>query len=179
MTTINVTHDQREALVVSDEVIVMNGGEIQQNARRSTPIARPSNAFVANFIGVTNFIEGKVAAVSAQVAAIDAHGMRLSGVAADSQLSVGGSCAGAVRAEQIRIAAKSNGLAGLETVVDGHVVRLHLSKANASVYEIRVPGLGDALMRVFDHDPETHLQFSPGEEVCLGWNARDMHVFQK
>jgi putative spermidine/putrescine transport system ATP-binding protein len=34
-------------------------------------------------------------------------------------------------------------------------------------------------MRVFDHDPESHLQFGPGDEVRLGWNARDMHVFQK
>ncbi|WP_137157562.1 ABC transporter ATP-binding protein [Rhizobium sp. FKL33] len=178
VTTINVTHDQREALVVSDEVIVMNGGEIQQNARPIDAYRTPSNAFVANFIGVTNFIEGKVAALSTPAAVFDAHGMRLSGVAADPKLAIGGSCAGAIRAEQIRIAARGNGLVGLETVVDGHVLDC-IFEGERVVYEIRVPGLGDALMRVFDHDPETHLQFSPGEEVCLGWNARDMHVFQK
>ncbi|MBB1251047.1 MULTISPECIES: ABC transporter ATP-binding protein [unclassified Rhizobium] len=178
VTTINVTHDQREALVVSDEVIVMNDGEIQQNARPVDAYRTPSNAFVANFIGVTNFIDGRVVDLSAPAAAIESNGRRLAGVAADPKLAVGSRCAGAVRAEQVRIAVKGDGLAGLETVVAGRVVDC-IFEGERVVYEIRVGELGDALMRVFDHDPETHLQFSPGEEVCLGWNARDMHVFQK
>jgi putative spermidine/putrescine transport system ATP-binding protein len=178
VTTINVTHDQREALVVSDDVIVMNGGEIQQNARPIDAYRTPSNAFVANFIGVTNFIAGKVVDLSAPGAIVEADGKHLSGVAADSELAIGASCVGAVRAEQIRIASKDAGLSGLGMVVDGRVVDC-IFEGERVVYEIRVAELGEALMRVFDHDPETHLQFSPGDEVSLGWNARDMHVFTK
>lgn len=63
VTTINVTHDQREALVVSDEVIVMNDGVIQQKARPVCAYRAPENAFVANFIGVTNFLHGTVSGV--------------------------------------------------------------------------------------------------------------------
>jgi putative spermidine/putrescine transport system ATP-binding protein len=178
VTTINVTHDQREALVVSDEVIVMSGGEIQQKARPVDAYRAPCNAFVANFIGVTNFIDGKVVDLTSSRVVFEANGLRLAGVVADAALAVGLPCAAAVRAEQIRIAQKRRSLDGLETVVDGQVVDC-IFEGERVVYEIRVPGLAGVLMRVFDHDPESHLQFGPGEEVRLGWNARDMHVFQK
>ncbi|MBB4273447.1 ABC transporter ATP-binding protein [Rhizobium mongolense] len=178
VTTINVTHDQREALVVSDEVIVMSGGEIQQKARPVDAYRAPCNAFVANFIGVTNFIDGKVVDLTSSRVVFDANGLRLAGVVADAALAAGAPCAAAVRAEQIRIVQKSGSLDGLETVVDGQVVDC-IFEGERVVYEIRVPGLAGVLMRVFDHDPESHLQFGPGEEVRLGWNARDMHVFQK
>jgi putative spermidine/putrescine transport system ATP-binding protein len=178
VTTINVTHDQREALVVSDEVIVMDGGSIQQKARPVDAYRAPSNAFVANFIGVTNFIEGNVVELTSARAVFEANGVRLVGIPADAALATGISCSGAVRAEQIRIAPKDRLLEGLETVVDGQVVDC-IFEGERVVYEIQVPRLAGVLMRVFDHDPESHLQFGPGDEVRLGWNARDMHVFQK
>ncbi len=58
VTTINVTHDQREALVVSDDIIVMDGGEIQQHAQPVTMYREPANPFVAGFIGVSTFLDG-------------------------------------------------------------------------------------------------------------------------
>lgn len=178
VTTINVTHDQREALVVSDEVIVMNIGEIQQKARPVDAYRTPANAFVANFIGVTNFIEGKVVGIASPNVEIEAEGARLGGIVSDDKLVIGSACAGAVRAEQIRIAPKYGRLEGLSTVVEGRVEDC-IFEGERVVYEIRVQALGGALMRVFDHDPESHLQFGPGDDVRLGWNARDMHVFQK
>lgn len=178
VTTINVTHDQREALVVSDEIIVMNGGAIQQKARPVDAYRAPSNAFVANFIGVTNFLEGRIVELTSTQAVFETNGVRLVGIAADAALAAGLSCSGALRAEQIRIAPRGGRLDELETVVDGQVVDC-IFEGDRVVYEIRVPDLAGVLMRVFDHDPESHLQFGPGDEVRLGWNARDMHVFQK
>ncbi len=177
VTTINVTHDQREALVVSDEIIVMNGGEIQQKARPVDAYRTPSNAFVANFIGVTNFIEGKVIDIASPAATFEASGLRLAGIAADAALASGAPCKGAVRAEQIRIAPGNSQLDGLEFTIQGRVADC-IFEGERVVYEVRVPGLADVTMRVFDHDPESHLQFGPGDEVRLGWNARDMYVFQ-
>ncbi|WP_322883500.1 ABC transporter ATP-binding protein (plasmid) [Sinorhizobium medicae] len=178
VTTINVTHDQREALVVSDEIIVMNGGAIQQKARPVDAYRAPSNAFVANFIGVTNFLEGRIVELTSTQAVFESNGVRLVGIAADAALAAGLSCSGALRAEQIRIAPRGGRLDDLETVVDGQVVDC-IFEGDRVVYEIRVPDLAGVLMRVFDHDPASHLQFGPGDEVRLGWNARDMHVFQK
>ena len=58
ITSIYVTHDQSEALVMSDRVVVMNNGMIQQVGDPHTIYARPVNTFVANFIGVANLMEG-------------------------------------------------------------------------------------------------------------------------
>ena len=56
VTTINVTHDQREALIMSDEIIVMDKGRVQQMGRPAVTYRAPANPFVAGFIGVTNFL---------------------------------------------------------------------------------------------------------------------------
>ena len=58
ITSIYVTHDQAEALVMSDRVVVMNQGVIQQIGDPRAIYARPANAFVANFIGVANLMQG-------------------------------------------------------------------------------------------------------------------------
>jgi len=56
ITTIVVTHDQREAMTMADTVVVMNGGEIRQAAAPVDIYRRPADAFVADFIGSTNLI---------------------------------------------------------------------------------------------------------------------------
>jgi ABC-type Fe3+/spermidine/putrescine transport system ATPase subunit len=60
ITSIYVTHDQAEALVMSDRVVVMNKGTIQQIADPRTIYTHPANAFVAKFIGMANLLEGTV-----------------------------------------------------------------------------------------------------------------------
>ena len=60
ITSIYVTHDQSEALVMSDRVVVINNGMIQQIGDPQTIYARPANTFVANFIGVANLMQGVV-----------------------------------------------------------------------------------------------------------------------
>jgi len=65
ITSIYVTHDQSEALVMSDEIIVMSKGRIQQKGGPYEIYARPINAYVSNFIGVANLLKGRVIDVTA------------------------------------------------------------------------------------------------------------------
>ncbi|MGA7487084.1 MAG: ABC transporter ATP-binding protein [Xanthobacteraceae bacterium] len=65
VTSIYVTHDQAEALVMSDEIIVMSKGRIQQRGRPHEIYARPVNAYVSNFIGVANLLKGRVVEITA------------------------------------------------------------------------------------------------------------------
>ena len=65
ITSIYVTHDQSEALVMSDEIIVMSKGRIQQMGGPREIYAHPVNAYVSNFIGVANLLKGRVLAVTA------------------------------------------------------------------------------------------------------------------
>jgi iron(III) transport system ATP-binding protein len=65
ITSIYVTHDQSEALVMSDEIIVMSKGRIQQKGGPREIYAHPINAYVSNFIGIANLLKGRVIAVTA------------------------------------------------------------------------------------------------------------------
>jgi iron(III) transport system ATP-binding protein len=60
LTTIYVTHDQVEALALSDRIVVMNGGRIAQIGTPQEIYERPADGFVADFIGTTNFLHGEV-----------------------------------------------------------------------------------------------------------------------
>jgi len=60
ITSIYVTHDQEEALTISDRIVVMNGGKIMQAATPVEIYSYPKNTFVADFIGRVNFIPGKI-----------------------------------------------------------------------------------------------------------------------
>ncbi|MGS1097751.1 ABC transporter ATP-binding protein [Aquamicrobium terrae] len=60
MTTLYVTHDQEEALSMSDRVVVMNGGEVARIARPFEIYEDPQSEFVADFVGTTNFLDGEV-----------------------------------------------------------------------------------------------------------------------
>jgi ABC-type Fe3+/spermidine/putrescine transport system ATPase subunit len=62
ITSIYVTHDQAEALVMSDEIIVMSKGRIEQRGGPHQIYARPVNAYVSNFIGVANLLKGRIVA---------------------------------------------------------------------------------------------------------------------
>jgi iron(III) transport system ATP-binding protein len=71
ITSIYVTHDQSEALVMSDRVVVMNKGLILQIGDPHTIYARPANAFVANFIGVANLMHGTLIGRSGEFCEIE------------------------------------------------------------------------------------------------------------
>lgn len=61
ITTVYVTHDQEEALAISDQVVVMNAGDVEQVGTPAEIYDRPRNSFVANFIGSANLIDGAFA----------------------------------------------------------------------------------------------------------------------
>ena len=58
ITTIVVTHDQREAMTMADQIVVMSNGQVEQIAKPQEVYHKPANAFVADFIGKANFFEG-------------------------------------------------------------------------------------------------------------------------
>lgn len=58
ITTIYVTHDQEEALAISDRIAIMNKGQVEQIGAPKEIYTKPNNMFVANFIGTSNFLDG-------------------------------------------------------------------------------------------------------------------------
>jgi iron(III) transport system ATP-binding protein len=96
ITSLYVTHDQEEALAISDRVIVMNGGKIEQIGTPEEIYNRPRSRFVADFVGSANLIEGQVRGPSGSNDTLifeAAGGMRLEVVAADASRGNGSTVA--------------------------------------------------------------------------------------
>jgi iron(III) transport system ATP-binding protein len=79
ITTLYVTHDQEEALAVSDRVAVMERGRVEQVGTPWEVYAEPRTAFVAQFVGLSNAVEGMVVAREGRRVTVDAGGLRLEG----------------------------------------------------------------------------------------------------
>jgi putative spermidine/putrescine transport system ATP-binding protein len=165
VTTINVTHDQREALIMSDQVMVMDRGRVQQLDTPLATYARPANRFVAGFIGLTNFLRGE---------SLGEGRVRIGKVLLDCRAPAGALAPGtpvevAIRAERIALGV------GDQRVV-AQVVDV-VFEGDRLVYEVRVPAFGGASLRLFDLAPLDHPRHAPGSAVSVGWSPRDVYVF--
>jgi iron(III) transport system ATP-binding protein len=96
ITSIYVTHDQAEAMALSDRIVVMEAGRVQQEGSPLEIYARPANRFVADFIGRVNFLEGRVTSVEPGSLRVD--------VGASGRLAAGDAATLVVRPETIRLA---------------------------------------------------------------------------
>ncbi|HUI88116.1 MAG TPA: ABC transporter ATP-binding protein [Anaerolineales bacterium] len=119
ITFIYVTHDQGEALTMSDRIAVMNFGRVLQMGPAVEIYERPANRFVADFIGESNFLDGKVRSIndSQAVVYVPAWEQELAGVIT-SKVNVGDEVAISIRPEKIRLSEKSvSGESGVEGTV--------------------------------------------------------------
>ena len=102
ITFIYVTHDQEEALTMSDRIAVMDNGVVQQIGSPRAIYEHPVNRFVADFIGETNFVEATVAALG-DFTTVEADGISMVGAAEGRVLEVGQSVTVALRPEKINV----------------------------------------------------------------------------
>ncbi len=103
-TFVYITHDQSEALVMSDNIAVMNKGRFDQIGTAKDLYFEPANAFVAGFVGDANRFEGKVTSVDGEIVAIVTDGgVALHGRATQQRPEVGGQAQIYVRPEAIQL----------------------------------------------------------------------------
>jgi putative spermidine/putrescine transport system ATP-binding protein len=111
-----VTHDQEEALTMSDRIAVFDQGRIQQIGTPEELYDRPSTRFVASFIGDTNLIAGHVGAVVDGICRVETPAGRVQ-ASIRRPMTAGTSVVVAVRPERMVVAAEGEGLAGVVTDV--------------------------------------------------------------
>jgi putative spermidine/putrescine transport system ATP-binding protein len=111
-----VTHDQEEALTMSDRIAVFNRGCIEQIGTPEELYDRPATRFVASFIGDTNFIAGRVLGLANGVCEIETAGGRVR-ASVRQPIAVGADVSVAVRPERLALGATSDGLSGVLTDV--------------------------------------------------------------
>lgn len=155
LTTIYVTHDQVEALALSDRIVVMNGGRITQIGTPQEIYERPVDSFVADFIGTTNFLTGKVleaADGSGPMVIQLADGQRIS-IQSERRLTRDENVTVGYRPEQMRPAALD------ETATEGSVVEASVLSRSyiGGRWQIAL-NLGDNTIRIETQDTTTPSQ---------------------
>ena len=138
LTIVFVTHDQSEALTMSDRIAVFNAGRIEQIDNPQVIYDTPRTRFVAEFIGETNLIEAKVASVDNQVARLSlGAGLSARASAADG-LSAGQTASFSLRPERIRLGKAPEGSNALDMIIadciyHGDHMRVQLTRDDFSL----------------------------------------------
>jgi spermidine/putrescine transport system ATP-binding protein len=178
ITFLYVTHDQEEALTMSDRLAVMNEGRVEQVGTAEDVYERPDTTFVAGFIGVSNLMPGSVSSVSGGRGEVRLDAGVVVDVPVDG-LHTGDRCHAVVRPEKLRIA-----LADRPGSVDGPSVD---GVVESSVFlgtstQIVVRLAGDVPLTVLvPNDDEAERQRLPGggARVRLNWAPEHTHVVRE
>jgi putative spermidine/putrescine transport system ATP-binding protein len=173
LTALFVTHDQEEALILSDRIAVMSQGRIEQLGTPEEIYAHPVNWFVADFVGESNLFRAHLVAGDASERGSFAQtdgGMRL---AVPSSPFAPASAVGVlVRPERPRLLAEGQ---TADNVVSGRVCEV-VYVGESVKYRLRTGATHELLVRWPFRERGT--SFSIGDEVTVGWNLSDMHLVE-
>ena len=163
ITSIYVTHDQAEAMSMSDRIIVMNKGVIEQVGTPKEIYATPASQFVADFIGTANMIPSSVLSCENGEAEIETLGTRFR-VKTGLALQPGDAVKLIVRPEAVSLSRDS-----------GIPVEIGSSVFMGSYQDYVLSTHGQTLL-IIDSDPANHETFDAGEKVFLGIAPNKLHI---
>ncbi|MBA7713421.1 Maltose/maltodextrin import ATP-binding protein MalK [subsurface metagenome] len=167
ITSIYVTHDQEEAFALSDRIIVMDNGKIEQTADPFTLYFKPKTRFVAQFIGQTNFIEGVVESVDQKGANLSALGALIR-IDKESEFRKGDKAFLSIRPEYIKI----NPNEKMQNELQGKIQQKQYIGSYGRFYV----SVKDVNILVEMHDiREDDIKFLPkeGDSISLGFTSKD------
>lgn len=168
LTVVYVTHDQSEALTMSNRIAVFDDGIIQQCAPPEILYEQPENAFVANFIGENNRLLGKVVEESGDTVRVDidndpgivvANRINVEGVGARSTLSL--------RPERVTVNPEAGDFPNIfsaraeELIYLGDHIRTRFTVCGHDDFIVKIP------------NSAVHAHLKEGDTVNIGWNAED------
>jgi len=174
MTFVYVTHDQEEAMVMSDRIVLMNKGKIVQIGTPSEIYNHPANEFVSRFIGEANLLKGTIKQLSGECFQIEVDKDIVVTAPAKPGMAVGELSITSVRPEQVTVYSSAEGapqdwpnvFGGTvkSAIFLGPIIRYHVSLANGQIViadKTATKGQGG---------------FQIDEEVLLGWETENSVV---
>jgi spermidine/putrescine transport system ATP-binding protein len=168
ITFVYVTHDQEEALTMSDRIAVMNHGKVEQIGLPEELYERPATRFVADFMGTTNLLKGSVETIDGSVATVRLEGGDRCRAATVEGLGVGVPIEISVRPEAVSIGGRGAGGSGS---IEGRVEQSAYLGANVQ-YQVR--SQGGVLLSVIA--PKSGPRFVAGDDVEVGWSPGEALV---
>ena len=166
VTVVYVTHDQSEALTMSDRIAVFNDGVIQQLAAPADLYEKPENAFVAQFIGENNRLVGKVSHLNGSTCRVNVSGNEIEALAVRVGELGTESCL-SLRPERVILNPNAS---DCPNVFDGRVEEL-IYLGDHLRTRVSVCGRDDFIVKV--PNAAGHQALRPGEQVKVGWKAED------
>lgn len=164
ITTVFVTHDQEEALALSDRIALFRSGKIEQLGSPVEIYRRPETSYAADFIGAANVLPVEVAEADARapgddvnvsLAGVELRGIRSGGLEAGSAFAI-------ARPEHLRLAARSTAVGADVTAVPGEVVRQqYLGHHQQSKVKLSSGGVVEV------SEPATGQTYEAGESVSV------------
>ena len=175
ITFIYVTHDQEEALTMSDRIAVMHGGEALQVDDPRTIYDHPTSRFVADFIGTTNFLEAKVASVDGGGVVSDVEGLGPMHSPAANNLRAGQAVTLAVRPEKIRVVHAGEAVNG-DNAASGKIAEIVFVGNDTQVF-VRLPNGALVITRQQNRDADASIALlAIGDDITIAWPACSTNV---
>ncbi len=164
LTFVHVTHDQEEAMTMADTIAVMNEGRIEQMGSPADLYDNPKTAFVANFLGQSNLIKGKIESNDGANQIVDLFGTKVAvpkarSSAKDSSILVG------IRPEKLRIQPEDIAMSG--NILTGGTISDVSYIGVSTQYQVEMPW-GQELM-VFEQNDDGVAPLDKGDRVKLSW----------
>ncbi|MCD4753630.1 MAG: ABC transporter ATP-binding protein [Anaerolineaceae bacterium] len=167
-TSVYVTHDQAEAMSLSDRVVVMNNGKIEQVGTPIEIYTKPASVFVADFIGRANFMESEVVNVSETQITFDLFGQSITIPSADYSFESGDAVYLVIRPEAVKFVHDGTG-------IEGDVKQAEYLGSRME-YEIEVQG---RFISVTDYNPRFDQLRKEGDRVSLRIPSDSFHVLSR
>ena len=167
VTVVYVTHDQGEALTMSNRIAVFNDGVVQQLASPNELYQEPRNAFVAQFIGENNALSGKVIAQDGEHCTVEAEGGHIVQAVAINVGGIGSRTTVSLRPERVLINPPEGSVPNLfdgrveELIFHGDHLRTRLSVCGHDDFIVKVPNSAG------------RIDIHTGDAVKVGWESAD------
>ncbi len=155
ITSLYVTHDQSEAMAISDRVIVMRDGRVEQDGPPAEVYAHPRTAFVAGFMGRANILPARVLATEGESLRAELGGVPVTLPRPGSELAPGDAIRVVLRPEQIALSTSGPIRARIERVI---------FQGGFTEYQLKA---GAALWTITDHRHHLHPGHRPGDEIGI------------
>ncbi len=172
ITFVHVTHDQEEAMTMADTIAVMNAGLIEQMGAPEELYENPQSTFVANFLGQSNLVKGRVVDQSGDHLIVDANGTKVAGLKSRAACDTGDVWVG-VRPEKVFMSEVGDEHDSSVNTFSGGTVSDVSFIGMSTSYLVKMPW-GQELT-VFEQNSGARDLFAPGAAVDLHWNVA--HTF--
>ncbi|MBQ0167097.1 MAG: ABC transporter ATP-binding protein [Treponema sp.] len=163
ITAIYVTHDQSEAMSLSDEIILMNKGKIAQKGTPQEIYYRPKSEFVADFIGEVNFLDGQVLEINGNKAKVRVDGAMIE-AESNGTAKAGSNCKVLLRPESATLA--ETGKIPCEVILSTFM----------GAYQYYQVMAGGTLVKITEYNPKSRKIYQAGDKAFLAFDEANLYI---